>query len=231
MKTSVDPQEINKFSALSNDWWDKDGSLKTLHDINPPRIEFIQKWAELKGRRVLDVGCGGGILSEAMARLGAKVTGIDADLEGVETAKTHAQNENISIEYKNELVENLKRKPFDVITCMEMLEHVSDPGLVISHCARLLKPGGVLFLSTLNRTLKSYATAIVGAEYILRILPQQTHDYQKFIKPSELSKLVRSEGLDVLGIEGLGYNPFTRQAYFQSSVEVNYLMVCHKPEG
>lgn len=229
MKDTVDQQEIAKFAALAQQWWDKDGPLKTLHDINPARLAFIEQYTSLKGLRVLDVGSGGGILSEAMACLGAEVTGLDAEEDSIETARQHAKQSQLTLRYATGAIEDYDDDLFDVITCMEMLEHVNHPEEVIRHCARLLKPGGYLFLSTINRTLKAYAAAIVAAEYLLRLLPRQTHDYDKFIKPSELAAMVRHAGLEVIGLKGIDYNPFARRSGLKDSVEVNYLVSCCKP--
>jgi 2-polyprenyl-6-hydroxyphenyl methylase/3-demethylubiquinone-9 3-methyltransferase len=228
--TSIDSQELAKFAQLADEWWDADGALKTLHDINPARLEFISEYLELKDKRVLDVGCGGGILCESMARKGAIVTGLDAELSAITCAQQHAQDQNLSIDYSCCAVEDYHSDLFDAITCMEMLEHVASPGDVIVSLGRLLKPGGHLFLSTINRSWKAYASAIVAAEYVLGLLPRQTHDYNKFIKPAELAALVRRAGLEVVGLRGMAYNPFTRTASLQDSVSVNYLVSCFKPE-
>ncbi len=222
--------EIAKFAQHATQWWNMDGPLKTLHDINPARISFIQNYINLTGQRVLDVGCGGGILCEGMARNGAIVTGLDVEEEAIACAREHAQQNQLTIDYVCQPIESYAAEPFDSITCMEMLEHVSDPQLVIQHCARLLKEGGYLFLSTLNRTLKAYATAIVGAEYVLGVLPRQTHDFDKFIKPGELARVIRASGLEMVGMKGLSYNPFSRTAMLCESVDVNYLLVCQKAQ-
>jgi 2-polyprenyl-6-hydroxyphenyl methylase/3-demethylubiquinone-9 3-methyltransferase len=230
-QTTIDPQEIQKFAQYSQQWWDCNGPLKTLHDINPIRLDYILKHTSLVDKRVLDIGCGGGILSESMAKMGAVVTGLDAEVEAISTAQHHATEQGLSVQYVCESVEqHLLEKPesYDVITCMEMLEHVACPQQIIHHAARLLKPGGFLFLSTLNRTMKAYATAIIAAEYVFNLLPRQTHDYDKFIKPSELSSMIRAEELEVQSIEGMGYNPFTNKASLQSSVTVNYLLAAGK---
>ena len=227
-KTTVDHLEVEKFSQLSEQWWDADGPLKTLHDINPPRMEFIQKFVDLSEARILDVGCGGGILAEAMAVRGAKVTGLDVETESLTSAKLHAQQSNLSIEYVCQPIETYESDSFDSITCMEMLEHVANPQWVINHCVRLLKPNGYLLLSTINRTVAAYAGAILGAEYILNVLPRQTHDFNKFIKPSELAAMVRNAGLETIGISGMAYNPFSRHASLQDSVAINYLLSCRK---
>lgn len=233
-KTTIDPIEVAKFSQHANQWWDVNGPLKTLHDINPVRLSFIQKHIDLSGKYVLDIGCGGGILCEGMAKAGAFVTGLDVEIEAIETAKNHAKQQELVIQYVCQPVEQYltdiedARPLFDVVTCMEMLEHVADPRQVLHHASRLLKPGGLLFLSTINRTLTAYVKAILAAEYIFNILPRQTHDYRKFLKPSELSAMVRAEGFDFESVLGLDYNPFTRIASLQRDVSINYLMLCRK---
>jgi 2-polyprenyl-6-hydroxyphenyl methylase/3-demethylubiquinone-9 3-methyltransferase len=223
--STVDQQEINKFSQHANDWWNTQGPLKTLHDINEARLEFVAQHFELLGSALLDLGCGGGVFSEALAKAGATVTGIDAELEAIRIAKAHASSEQLSIEYQCILVEEFEHEVFDAITCMEMLEHVQNPSLVLEHCRRLLRPNGTLVLSTINRGVKSYASAVIAAEYVLGILPKQTHDYKKFIKPSELAVMARTAGFTLKKIQGLTYNPFTRQAHLSKDVGVNYLMV------
>ncbi|MBA2649951.1 MAG: bifunctional 2-polyprenyl-6-hydroxyphenol methylase/3-demethylubiquinol 3-O-methyltransferase UbiG [Legionella sp.] len=227
--STIIDQEIKKFSLLADDWWDLKGPLKTLHHLNPARLQFIEQQIQLAGNTVLDIGCGGGILSEAMTKLGASVTGIDAESTAIETAKNHAAAQQLSIDYHCRPIEEFIGSAFDVITCMELLEHVNNPILVLEHCKRLLKPEGLLFLSTINRTAKAYATAIIAAEYILGLLPKQTHDYEKFIKPSELNTMARSLDLKFLGMSGLNYNPITQQATLSPEVQVNYLM-CFKSE-
>lgn len=228
IKSTVDPLEVAKFSQHAKRWWDTKGPLKTLHDINPVRIALIQKYMNLDGARVLDVGCGGGILCEGMARDGAVVTGLDVEPETIACAQAHAMQNSLPIDYVCQPIETFDSQLFDGITCMEMLEHVSEPELIIQHCSRLLKEGGYLFLSTLNRTIKAYATAIVAAEYVLDLLPRQTHDFDKFLKPSELARMVRASGLDTVGMAGLGYNPLTSTATLQNSIDVNYFLVCLK---
>lgn len=227
-KTTIDENEVAKFKALSKSWWDKDGELKTLHDINPARLAFIEKFTPLRNKRILDVGCGGGILSESMAKKGGLVTGLDVEESSIEIAKQHALESSIKIHYILQNIETFEDKPFDVITSMEMLEHVSNPELVIENCARLLKPGGLLFLSTINRTLQAYLLIILAAEYLFNIIPKKTHEYAKFIKPSELATVIRQNGLEVLELKGLNYNPLSRQASLNDSVNMNYLMVCRK---
>jgi 2-polyprenyl-6-hydroxyphenyl methylase/3-demethylubiquinone-9 3-methyltransferase len=229
MKSNVDVDEIAKFSHLAADWWNKDGPLKTLHDINSARLLFINQSSSLQGKRILDVGCGGGILTEAMAAQGAKVTGLDMSIEALGVARTHALANHLSIEYVCSTIEDFDAEPFDVITCMEMLEHVPKPENIITHCARLLKSNGYLYLSTINRTFKAYAGVIVAAEYLLGLLPRQTHDFKKFIKPSELAQMVRAARLDLTSISGMAYNPLSRNAWLKDTVNTNYLVSCFKP--
>lgn len=228
-KSTVDSLEVAKFAQHASEWWNVNGPLKTLHDINPARLAFIQSHTDIAGQRVLDVGCGGGILCEGMALQGAIVTGLDVEEDAIACAREHVSQSQLTIDYVCQPIESFKANSFDSITCMEMLEHVQEPQLVIEHCGRLLKEGGYLFLSTLNRTLKAYASAIVGAEYILGLLPRQTHDFDKFLKPSELAQMIRASGLEMVEMTGLAYNPLTRAATLCDSVEVNYLMVCRKP--
>lgn len=225
-KSTINNQEVDKFDQHAQDWWDLQGPLKTLHDINHTRLEFISKHCRLDKASVLDLGCGGGVLTEGMAKLGAQTTGIDAAPSTIEVAREHASTNNLAIDYVCSPIEEFEHSGFDIITCMEMLEHVQNPDTVLSHCKRLLKPGGYLFLSTINRTIKAYASAIVAAEYVLQILPKQTHDYSKFIKPSELLHLLRDLDLDLIDLKGLHYNPITRTSYLSQDVSVNYLLVC-----
>ncbi len=227
-KDTIDTLEISKFAQLASQWWDKEGLLKTLHDINPARVSFINQFVRLSQKRVLDVGCGGGILCESMAAAGALVTGLDAEKDAIVIAKNHAQQTGLIVDYICQPLDNYGGQSFDVITCLEMLEHANDPALVIEHCYRLLRSGGWLFLSTINRTLISYASVIVAAEYILRLLPRQTHDYRKFIKPSELVTLTDSLGLQLIGISGIAYNPLSRIATLVDSVSANYIVACRK---
>ncbi|MCH4562860.1 MULTISPECIES: bifunctional 2-polyprenyl-6-hydroxyphenol methylase/3-demethylubiquinol 3-O-methyltransferase UbiG [Halomonas] len=229
---NVDPGEIAKFEALAERWWDPESEFKPLHDINPLRLDFIDARAGLAGRRVVDVGCGGGILAEAMAHRGAIVTGIDLGEAPLAVARLHAAESGVELEYRNVSVEALaEERPgtFDVVTCLEMLEHVPDPASVVRACARLVKPGGQVFFSTLNRNPKAYALAILGAEYLLRMLPRGTHDYAKFIRPSELAGWCREAGLEVREQSGLVYNPLThRYRLSDRDVSVNYLMHCRR---
>lgn len=224
IESTIDEQEVNKFAQHANHWWDKQGPLKTLHDINEARIEFISRQGHLSGLKILDVGCGGGILCEAMAQCGADVTGIDAESMAIQAAREHAQDNGLQIEYVNSPIEDYEHQGFDVITCMEMLEHVQNPELVLHHCKRLLKPGGILFLSTISRTIKAYAGAIILAEYVLNLLPKQTHDYDKFIKPGELVAMARSHDFNLIDMSGLNYNPVLRTASLSRDVTVNYLL-------
>lgn len=228
--STVDTQEIAKFAQHAKGWWDKEGPFKTLHDINATRLEFMETYLDLKQQKIIDVGCGGGILSEGMAAKGALVTGLDVEEAALTVAKAHASKSQLSINYVCSPIEDYEDEhDFAIVTCMEMLEHVNNPQLVIDHCVRLLKPGGYLFLSTINRTLKAYSAVVLAGEYLLELLPKQTHDFAKFIKPSELLAMTRKAGLDFAGMAGLAYNPFTRSAKLQESVAVNYLLACYKP--
>ncbi len=230
---NADLQEVAKFDASASRWWDPEGEFKPLHDINPLRLDFVDQHAGLSGRLALDVGCGGGILSESMARRGARVTGIDLAESSLNVARLHALETETQVEYRCITVEELaaeKAGSYDVVTCMEMLEHVPDPGSVVRACAALVKPGGHVFLSTLNRNPKSYLLAIVGAEYVARMLPKGTHDYAHFIRPSELSAWARDAGLDLQRMAGLHYNPLTRRYSLGRDVSVNYLAHFHRPE-
>ena len=230
---NVDPKEIAKFEALAARWWDPHSEFKPLHDINPLRLNFIDERTQLAGKKVIDVGCGGGILAESMAQRGAAVTGIDMGEAPLSVAKLHSLESGVEVDYQQINAETLaeqKAEQFDVVTCMEMLEHVPEPGSVIEACAQLVKPGGHVFLSTLNRNPKSFLFAIVGAEYLLRLLPRGTHEYQKFIKPSELSGWARQASLNVSEITGMSYNPFTRTYSLGFDVDVNYLVHCQKVE-
>ncbi|MGA1372740.1 MAG: bifunctional 2-polyprenyl-6-hydroxyphenol methylase/3-demethylubiquinol 3-O-methyltransferase UbiG [Pseudomonadales bacterium] len=229
---NVDPHEIAKFDALASRWWDPEGDFRPLHDINPPRLAWIAARTALDAGPVLDVGCGGGILSESLARQGARVTGIDMAVAPLAVARLHALESAVQVTYLESTAEALAAKQsgtFRTVTCMEMLEHVPDYPATVAACAALAAPGADLFFSTINRNLKAYALAIVGAEYVLRLLPRGTHDYDKFIKPHELSAAVRSAGLLVCDIAGLRYNPFTREAKISSDVDVNYMLHARKP--
>lgn len=231
---NVDNAELAKFSAESADWWDPEGPFKTLHHINPVRLGFVAERVSLASARVLDVGCGGGVFSEALARLGAQVTGIDANENCIAAAREHAQQQGLSIDYINTNVETLAAQTpnqFDVITCMELLEHVPDVGSVLTACASLLKPSGDLFLATLNRTPKSYLLAVLAAEYALRLLPRGTHDYQKFIRPSELAAVLRELDMNLVELAGMRYQPFTHAVKITGDVSVNYLLHARKGRG
>lgn len=232
MNTNVDPAELDKFSELAHRWWDRNGEFRPLHEINPLRLDYIDRIAALKGKSVLDVGCGGGILAEAMAERGARVTGIDLADKPLKVAQLHLLESGLQIDYRRIAVEALAAESpaaYDVVTCMEMLEHVPDPASVISACAALLKPGGHAFFATLNRNPKSYLFAIIGAEYILNLLPRGTHDYARFIKPSELSSQCRNAGLDTINLIGMTYNPLTRIYALGADTGVNYILAAHKP--
>lgn len=227
-ESTVNLQEINKFAQHAPLWWDEDGPLKTLHDINRTRLDFIKQYVDFNGLRVLDVGCGGGILCEAMANLGAEVTGIDAEPGVIEIAQEHSKNNHLNINYFCRPIETYKEQRFDAVTCMEMLEHVQNPEMVLEHCRRLLKPNGILFLSTISRTIKAYFNAIIAAEYVLNLLPRQTHDYNQFIKPSELLSVARALNFKLIDMKGMDYNPFLRKASLVSDVRVNYLLALRK---
>ncbi len=226
---NVDHTEIDKFEQLASRWWDPESEFKPLHEINPLRLEYVNRIAPLKGKRVLDVGCGGGILSEGMAQHGAEVCGIDMGKAPLDVARLHLLESGLDIDYRQISVEQLAEEQpgeYDLITCMEMLEHVPDPASVIQACAELVKPGGQLFFSTLNRNPKSYLFAIIGAEYILRLLPKGTHDFNKFIRPSELDSWLRQAGLTSNDITGLIYNPLTGSYKLDQNVDVNYMVAC-----
>ena len=247
--TNVDPSEVDKFNKLASEWWDNTGAFATLHHINPLRLNWIEenvkrgyqggdanKTAEmgLTGKRILDVGCGGGILAESMARRGADVTGIDLGTENLKAASLHAEQSNLndSLRYQHIPVEKLAEThagQFDVVTCMEMLEHVPDPSSIVQACFDLLAPGGVCVLSTINRSPKSYLFAIVGAEYVLRLLDRGTHDYAKFITPAELDEMALNSGFSRQDIIGLHYNPLTKRYWLAQNVDVNYMLAVQKP--
>lgn len=226
MSNNVDNTELNKFSNLADAWWDINGALKTLHDINQIRSDYIEKFLLLENKKLLDIGCGGGILSESMAKRSAIVTGIDPESSAIEIAKKHAEMSKLEIKYHCTTVEDLKTDKYNVITCLEMLEHVPNPESIIANAKRLLVPGGYLFLSTINRTVKSYLQVILAAEYILNLLPRQTHDFTKFIKPSELCAVLRSHSFQLIDITGMSYNPLTRKASLTNSIDVNYILTC-----
>jgi 2-polyprenyl-6-hydroxyphenyl methylase/3-demethylubiquinone-9 3-methyltransferase len=229
---NADPAELQKFSELAHRWWDPRSEFRPLHEINPLRLEWINVRAPLSGRRALDVGCGGGILAEAMAKKGANVTGIDLSEKALKVADLHSLESGVSVRYEYISAEDLAEREagqYDVVTCMEMLEHVPDPAAVVQACASLAKPGGHLFFSTINRNLKAYLFAVIGAEYILRLLPKGTHDYAKFITPAELSQFSRNAGLEVEALKGMTYNPITKIYSLNQDTDVNYLIACRKP--
>ncbi len=222
---NVDAGEIAKFSALAPDWWDPEGPSRTLHDINPCRLGFIAEASSLAGKRVLDVGCGGGILSEALARAGAIVTGIDGSAACIEVARAHAAASGLELRYAAETIEAHRAAPlYDIVTCMELLEHVPAPAQLLAACRAQLGDGGEIFIATLNRTPQAYAAAILGAEYLLRLLPRGTHDYRSFIRPSELARWLRAAGFELVRMAGMHYSPFTRQASLTRDLGVNYLV-------
>lgn len=246
---NVSRAEIEKFGALANRWWDENGPQKPLHQLNPARLDYVAKQLPLRGKKILDVGCGGGLLSEALAREGAEVVALDLAEELIEIAKLHLYESGLKVDYRLQSVEALAEEmaalahpalaafahpcaspgQFDAITCMEMLEHVPDPSSILRACEKLLKPGGKLFASTLNRTPAAFAVAIVGAEYLANLLPKGTHEYQKFIKPSELATWCRAEGFNVTDISGLAYNPLSGKAWVNDRTDINYLLTAEKP--
>jgi 2-polyprenyl-6-hydroxyphenyl methylase/3-demethylubiquinone-9 3-methyltransferase len=229
--SNVDAAEIEKFSQLAHRWWDANSEFKPLHEINPLRLSYINQITPLSGQKVLDVGCGGGILSESMAGLGAQVTGIDLGEKPLQVAKLHLLESGKQVEYRNIAVEQLAAEQpasFDVVTCMEMLEHVPDPQSIVRACATLVKPGGHVFFSTLNRNPKSYLFAIIGAEYVLNMLPRGTHDYAKFIKPSELAQFCRDADLNVNDLIGMSYNPLSKVYSLGKDTDVNYMIACRR---
>ena len=226
---NADPQELEKFSALAHRWWDPESEFKPLHQINPLRLDWIARIAKLAGKSALDVGCGGGILAEAMARRGARVKGIDLSEKALKVAQLHLQESRLAVDYEAISAEDLaERSPgaYDIVTCMELLEHVPDPASTVRACARLARRDGRVFFSTINRNLKSYVLAVIGAEYVLKLLPKGTHDYAKFVKPSELARHCRDAGLSVREITGMTYHPLTRVYSLGSDTDVNYLLYC-----
>jgi len=223
---NVDQEEIAKFEKLGARWWDPNSEFKPLHDINPLRLDYIDSLAKLRGKRVLDVGCGGGLLSEAMARRGAQVTGIDMGKAPLNVARLHRLESNLEIDYRQATPEQLAEEEpggFDIVTCLEMLEHVPDPAAVIAACARLIRDDGRVFLSTINRNPKAYLFAVLGGEYLLKLLPRGTHEYSKFIRPSEMEGWARHAGLRIIDLTGMSYNPLTREYRLGRDVSVNYL--------
>jgi 2-polyprenyl-6-hydroxyphenyl methylase/3-demethylubiquinone-9 3-methyltransferase len=230
---NVDPAEIAKFEELASRWWDLNSEFKALHDINPLRVNYIDQRAPVAGKKVLDVGCGGGILCEGMAQRGAKVTGIDMGEAPLSVASLHLHESGLDIDYQKSTAEDfaeLYPEQYDIVTCLEMLEHVPDPSSVISACAKLVKPGGQLFFSTINRNPKAYLFAVIGAEHLLRMLPKGTHDYDKFIKPSELAACLRKAQLEMHNISGMTFNPITKNYRIGNDVDVNYLIHASRPE-
>ncbi|MEI6267255.1 MAG: bifunctional 2-polyprenyl-6-hydroxyphenol methylase/3-demethylubiquinol 3-O-methyltransferase UbiG [Methylococcaceae bacterium] len=226
VKDNVHLHEINKFGSMAERWWDAQGEFKTLHDINPLRLQFIQSYIDIAGKRMVDVGCGGGILTEGLAKLGADALGIDLSEELIDIADLHGLESGVNAHYQKISAEALaEQQPesFDHVTCMEMLEHVPDPGSIISACATLVKPGGMVFFSTLNRKPKAYLLAILAAEHILQMLPKGTHDYKTFIKPSELSQSARAAGLELQGMIGIEYNPLNKRFSTGKDIDVNYI--------
>jgi len=226
-RDNFDPNELAKFEALASRWWDKNGEFGALHHINPLRLEWIKKHVDFRNMRVVDIGCGGGILTESMSQLGADVTGIDLAEAPLAVARLHQHESNTKIDYRNISAEDLaleETNSFDIVTCLEVLEHVPDPSSIIKSCANLVKPGGHLFFSTINRNFKAFLLAIVGAEYILKLLPSGTHEYQKFLKPSELDLWARKSGLTLEDSIGMQYNPVTKKYSLENNLDVNYLM-------
>lgn len=229
---NTDPAEIAKFNAMASRWWDPEGDFKPLHQINPLRLDYIEKHARLTGRNVIDVGCGGGILAESMAARGARVTGIDMADAALAVARMHMIESGVKVDYRRSSAEDYARQApaaADVVTCMELLEHVPDPASLVKACADLVRPGGDLFFSTINRTPKAYLYAIVGAEYLLRMLPTGTHDYERFIRPSELGACLRAAGLELRDLRGMNYDPLGRRYSLSGDVGVNYLLHAVKP--
>jgi len=229
---NADPLELQKFSDLAHRWWDPSSEFRPLHEINPLRLEWINSRVPLAGKTVLDIGCGGGILAESMARKGADVTGIDLSEKALKVADLHSLETGVQVRYELISAEAIaEREPgrYDVVTCMEMLEHVPDPAAIVHACATLVKPGGYLFFSTINRNPKSYLYAVLGAEYILRLLPKGTHDYAKFITPAELAQYIRNAGLDLEALKGMGYNPLTKVYSLSQDTSVNYLVAASRP--
>ena len=230
---NVHAHEIHKFGSQAERWWDRNGEFKTLHDINPLRINFIQRFISLQDKRIVDVGCGGGILTEGLAKKGANMLGIDLSADLIDIADLHGLESGVSASYKKisaEALAEAEPESFDHVVCMEMLEHVPEPGSIIAACAKMVKPGGYVFFSTLNRKPKAYLLAIVAAEHILKMLPAGTHDYKTFIKPSELSQSARNAGLELQGMIGIHYNPLTKNFSLSDDIDINYIAAFKRPE-
>lgn len=230
--SNVDPSEIQKFSDLAHRWWDPSSEFKPLHEINPLRLDWINNLAPLAGKKVIDIGCGGGILAESMAKRNAQVTGIDLSEKALKVADLHSLESGVQVRYEKIAAEEIAEQEtgqYDVVTCMEMLEHVPDPSSVIRACAKLVKPGGKVFFSTINRNPKAYLFAIIGAEYLLQMLPKGTHDYEKFITPAELTQDIRNAGLIVDAMKGMSYNPISKIYSLNQDTSVNYLVACSRP--
>lgn len=231
-QSNVSPEEIARFDKLAARWWDPDGESRPLHDLNPVRAAYVAERVALNGAKVADVGCGGGLLSEALAAAGAQVTGIDLGEKVIEIAKLHLYESNLAVDYRLQSSAELaatEPASFDAVCCMEMIEHVPDPEALVRDLAAMLKPGGMLFMSTLNRTPAAFGAAILGAEYVMRLLPRGTHHYAQFLKPSELARLLRHAGLELEDVSGLGYNPLNRKAWLSRFTAVNYLLCARKP--
>ncbi len=231
--TNADPQELAKFSDLAHKWWDPESEFRPLHEINPLRLDWIDQLAAIKGKNVVDVGCGGGILAESMARKGANVLGVDLADKPLKVAQLHAMEAGVAnLDYRSVAAEALAAEQpghFDIVTCMEMLEHVPDPSSIVQACFDMAKPGGWVFFSTINRNPKAFLFAIVGAEYMLKLLPKGTHEFSRFIRPAELARWAREAGLDLVQFKGMEYNPITRRYWLSGDTSVNYMMACRKP--
>lgn len=229
---NADPLELQKFSDLAHRWWDPNSEFRPLHEINPLRLEWINARVSLSGKRIIDIGCGGGILAESMAKKGGNITGIDLSEKALKVADLHSLETGVNVKYELIAAEDIAAREaasFDVVTCMEMLEHVPDPAAVVHACAKLAKPGGKIFFSTINRNPKAYLLAVLGAEYILKLIPKGTHDYTKFITPAELAQFARNAGLEIDSLKGMTYNPITKIYSLNQDTDVNYMVACTKP--